>query len=715
MDLELNHRAPTGIAVTHDFFGANLLFKRNELTDESGGDSSFVRAVEALGVTALRYPGGSMTENWGADFYTDPDTRPAHLLDTDMFTGLSEFLAYTAANGMEATIVLPTAHLLLGTPDGNTTRALDPAALGELKAFIISLMSGLPDIDPDAVIAAFEIGNEYWSDHVDMTSAEYGLVANAVAITVQEALDEVLGAGSEQPEILVQMGNSWGPDFDAGGTYGAANLTWGEQIDTANADILDGLTHDAFVAIDGLIEHYYYGDSDPELTIGEDSASWRDLDLYSINRDLDMWRSVWAMGGYGDISLAVTEWGIGAGNTEQYGLKGASVILEMLEAMLRIGVNSATAWPVELGGPWDLAGSNDGSDGAEIDALTPFGAAFSLMALNTIGTELLDNGFTGADAAQELVEVNSFGSDEKFVFFLSSRSENTQDVTLDVSSYVTDYASVSGALVTLADQTDALNDPGSFAEIVTLNGANVARGTLIDVTLQPYEIVMVTYTLHSAQSIEGTNASNELRGGRGNDDIRGEGGNDTLIGERGDDTLAGGAGDDALQGWGGHDALYGDAGNDGLYGGQGVDMLSGGLGDDTLDGGLGDDVLRAGSGDDRLLGGEGADILIAGFGDDRLIGGADDDLLSGGLGADVFVFAGADGSDILLDFERGEDVIDLSGVAGIGALSDLSFAEATREMPNGESVAGVLVGYGSGEVLVVTPGSANFTVDDFIF
>jgi len=57
----------------------------------------------------------------------------------------------------------------------------------------------------------------------------------------------------------------------------------------------------------------------------------------------------------------------------------------------------------------------------------------------------------------------------------------------------------------------------------------------------------------------------------------------TLTGTAKGDTLTGGAGDDAISGEGGHDWLYGNAGNDKITGGAGNDDLFGGAGDDTFD------------------------------------------------------------------------------------------------------------------------------------
>ena len=195
-------------------------------------------------------------------------------------------------------------------------------------------------------------------------------------------------------------------------------------------------------------------------------------------------------------------------------------------------------------------------------------------------------------------------------------------------------------------------------------------------------------------------------------------GNDTLYGNGGNDILGGGVGNDMLFGGSGSDRLQVDAGNDLIDGGAGIDtvvlqgaqggridlaltgrqdtrhgldtirgvenadggagndtllgnaqgnLLRGNAGNDWLEGRAGNDALEGGFGNDRLHGGLGADRLAGGQGNDTLIGGQGADLLAGGAGADTFVFgtlADSQGSqtDLIIDFQRGSDRINLSGI-----------------------------------------------------
>jgi Ca2+-binding RTX toxin-like protein len=206
--------------------------------------------------------------------------------------------------------------------------------------------------------------------------------------------------------------------------------------------------------------------------------------------------------------------------------------------------------------------------------------------------------------------------------------------------------------------------------------------------------------------LDGGEGNDTLEGGTGDDTLLGVAGNDRLLGEDGDDDLRGGAGSDILLGGAGNDILQGylaelntkeanGDGDDSLDGGDGNDTIWGSDGNDTLIGGAGNDILfgddadnplvglttpgksgndslEAGDGNDTLYGGLGNDVLKAGAGFDRLYGGMGDDTLIGvavrtGADADdknagvVFVFAPGSGTDTVKFFDKGKDVIFLTG------------------------------------------------------
>lgn len=162
-----------------------------------------------------------------------------------------------------------------------------------------------------------------------------------------------------------------------------------------------------------------------------------------------------------------------------------------------------------------------------------------------------------------------------------------------------------------------------------------------------------------------------IKGNQNNNKIGLEYGNDIAFGFGGDDIIYGGYGDDRL---------IGGLGNDILKGGYDNDLLVGGRDDDIMDGGSGNDRLWAHAGNDRLYGGHGHDYLSGGEGNDILSGSFGADLLRGGADNDIFHFGDnlenstLSDRDFILDFTRGEDMIDLTGLAdnGINDFSDLT-------------------------------------------
>jgi Ca2+-binding RTX toxin-like protein len=107
--------------------------------------------------------------------------------------------------------------------------------------------------------------------------------------------------------------------------------------------------------------------------------------------------------------------------------------------------------------------------------------------------------------------------------------------------------------------------------------------------------------------------------------------------------------------------------NDAIYTYGGNDIVLAGPGDDQVHGGRGDDILRGQAGNDHLWGGRGDDVLDGG------IGGLGKDILTGGSGADKFVFMADYGQDIITDFGRGDDRIQLS-LADFKSFADIQHA-----------------------------------------
>jgi Ca2+-binding RTX toxin-like protein len=142
---------------------------------------------------------------------------------------------------------------------------------------------------------------------------------------------------------------------------------------------------------------------------------------------------------------------------------------------------------------------------------------------------------------------------------------------------------------------------------------------------------------------------NLILAGSGDDSVLAGFGTDTVFGEAGDDTIFGfGAAGVSPVGSAG---IISADGPDWLFGGRGNDSMLGGGGNDLLDGGTGKDTLGGGVGADTLIGGAGPDVFLYGLGLEPGVSGF-------ATGRDTGV--GPGNRDIILDFHRGQDLLDLS-------------------------------------------------------
>jgi hypothetical protein len=574
----------SGQAVTPAMFGGNNMFKYN-LIDAQG--ASFDAAAKALGVTGIRYPGGTMTEQ---DFdVTRPNAAPASWTSGQPFVGVTEFLTYAARTGTGATIVLPTAKMFSGSASGghDVPRAIDQNYLTDVRDYVelmLTLGDSGPGALPDTPITAFEIGNEYWGSG-GMTATEYGRVVNALGAELYDLFRDHFADPADRPQVLIQMGDPWGAQFSTG-IY--SSLTWDQRGQQSNQNIIDQLTTPQAVSVvTGLVQHYYYSPTDTTFLQGSRLVNYIDQD----------WK-VWADAGFGDRDLSITEWNVKFENTAQFGLKGASVLIEQMEQMIQMGVDSAFAWPVQ-GWNTGLAGDFNAAP-----VLSPAGAAFAMMAKGLVGLSVLDSNISGGQ-----LEVNAFASATQTLLFVSSRSDQGQHVSLDVSSLVSGYSSIAGVKIGIAAGLSTM-DPGAAAVLTTYRAANLMKLGLLDFDLAPFEVMQISFVLPKGVLVRGGASSEKLQGGSGADTMMGNGGNDTIIGGQGHDTISGGLGNDMLSGWAGNDIAYGESGSDRLFGEAGFDRLFGGIGNDTLQGGDDDDYLDGGWGRDLLVGGRGEDSFI---------------------------------------------------------------------------------------------------------
>ncbi|WP_439141814.1 calcium-binding protein [Planktotalea sp.] len=111
----------------------------------------------------------------------------------------------------------------------------------------------------------------------------------------------------------------------------------------------------------------------------------------------------------------------------------------------------------------------------------------------------------------------------------------------------------------------------------------------------------------------------------------------------------------------------------------------------TQRGTSGDDLLNGNGAGDYLIGHGGDDTLHGGNGNDLILDGAGADVMTGGNGADIFILARDGERDDILDFDPGQDRMDLSGWGRLYHVSGLEWSERSN---------GAVIRYGE-EVLIV--------------
>ena len=662
-------RSTIGEAIDSKLFGGNFLAFRDRL-----GDGTYDDVSKMLNLQSARFPGGSVTEEFFDITAPDQTTIISHLTgEIEERLSLTEFIAWCNETAILPSIVIPTRHALTGDHYGD--RVVKGSAVDDVRVFVSDLLAGRYGTINDVTL---EIGNEYWGSG-QMTAAEYGRVASAFSLAIQEEIDTFLATHEPpdhwvEPTIAVQIGQAGeASPADEFGSTDTQNDVVMAEFDTAEA-----------AAVDAVVGHYYARNGFEAVNTNE--WVFRRLDAWSDNTK------------FGELEHHITEWNVSARKADEYGLQSASMIAHIFAEFVERGVDSAVIWPVQQNARTSLSWNEGTSD------LTFSGEAFRMLGENLIGSSLVwksisesFGGFLYESATHEYL-------------ILASHSETSTSYEL-ASDQLVD--SSNGALLTRLGSSGATNNQNITPQMSTQNVA-FGEAPSISIILAPFELVLLEISKdgsglvwngqHSSSSnpgadfadqIVGTESSDILHGMEGNDELRGQGGNDTLSGGRGDDLIDGGDGSDLIfagdgadlvyggngmdvvhlgagndrfednwqAGSWGQDTIYGEEGDDSIFGRLGDDLIFGGEGDDHLEGGEGMDSVYGGTGDDRLEGGrgrdeltgdDGNDLLLGGDGYDKLFGGNDDDVLYGGKGNDVL--KGQSGDDILHG-EAGADLL----------------------------------------------------------
>lgn len=481
--------ASAGEAATAWLFGGNLLAPRAPMT----GPGSHAEAVEALGVTTLRYPGGSLTESFfdlsNPDAITATDNETGEVVD---FMPPSDAMDFAEDTGRAVTIVLPTREQISDTrfdDNGDRFAAVDEA---ELRGFVREVVTGEYG---DAPVAGFEIGNEYWGSG-RMNAVEYGRVASEMTRIIDSELQALAPLYPEAAEvdILVQMGTNFGESSldevyggftdaeiaaDLNATYGLdlspnARIDWTEVNNLLVIEQFDAAELDA---VDGIIAHVY--------SRGPDAPHTRYFHLDQIQ---DTWFEE-----NPDLEIHVTEWNLRSNSSsldeaQDYGLFQAQEMLEQVEAFMAEGVDAAQVWPLIQNTPSAL------SEGMNYSGNTPPGEMFALMSENLPGMSMLD--FAPNDARETEyegagIEVHGFADgDDMLLYITAPQGGGVVQSGVDLRPLVADVGGVEATVLGVAPG-QAPGDTSSDAVLERLEPDEVYDDGMVDVVLAEGEILQL--------------------------------------------------------------------------------------------------------------------------------------------------------------------------------------------------------------------------------
>ncbi|WP_300439069.1 type I secretion protein [uncultured Mameliella sp.] len=480
--------ASAGEAATIWLFGGNILAPRAPMT----GPGSYAEAVEALGVTGVRYPGGSLTESY-FDLSNPDATTVVHneTGEEQDFMPLSDVMAYAEETGRAVTIVLPTREQVSTRFDDNGDRFADVDE-AELRGFVRDVVTGEYG---NAPVAGLEIGNEYWGSG-RMNAVEYGRVAAEMTRIIDAELQALapLYPDAADIDILVQMGTNFGdssldeayegmsnPEIiaDLNATYGL-DLPPGRGVDWTefnNLLVIEQFDPQELAAVDGVIAHVY--------SRGADMPHTR---YFALDQIQDTWFEETP-----DLEIHVTEWNLRSNSDSlvddrDYGLFQAQEMLEQVEAFMAEGVDAAQVWPLIQNTPSALGLGQDWSGS------TPPGEMFALMSANIPGMTMLD--FTPANARETEfegagLEVHGFADGSDMLFYImASQDGGFVQSGVDLSALVADVGAVQAVVLGVAPG-QAPGDTASDAVLERLEPEEVWEDGEVDVVLAEGEILQI--------------------------------------------------------------------------------------------------------------------------------------------------------------------------------------------------------------------------------
>ena len=495
MTMRLSVESVLGQTVQPTTFGGNFLFNRDELGDGSG---DFNALAAELGVESLRYPGGAITE-----FMFDlenPDSTVGYNIkgEEQELVGLSDFLDFAEAEGKSVTIVLPTRNFLSDATDlnGNRFARFDDEII---QNFVTDVVRGEYG---DVPIDAFEIGNEYWGSG-GMTSVEYGRLSSRMAAVIDETLDTLKGetVWLADTDVVVQAGTNYNfsklddryVDIEDGqDTITQLEKDYGVELsDNAIRDngtvnwtaVNNELLLDKFdrpeeiEAVDAVVNHLYTRDHDA-----------REDPEFALNTIEQYWEPH-----FDGIKSYITEYNQKANTAnfgeDDYGLKNAHELLNIVEELTDHGVDQAHVWPLSQ------LTENALSRGFAFENLSPTGEMFKMMneelpGLRAIQFDGAQGRETEASSANGSLNVHAFAEPDKMVLYFASNADENISYDVDLSGLIMGAEDIDVTVLGVEDG-DVPGNKNAAATVQERDSDKVVDDGVVQADLKPHEIMQI--------------------------------------------------------------------------------------------------------------------------------------------------------------------------------------------------------------------------------
>lgn len=491
-------RSLIGEEISKNLFGANLLADR----DNIGPEGTYDDVTEDLGVTHVRYPGGSLTERY-FDLADPTSPAPVSVVDGDVadFLPYDEFMDWAEASGLEVTIVLPTLTQMGRDEDADHNGDRYPDIDEDvLRGFIRDTLDGAY---ASPKLRAFEIGNEYYGSG-EMSSVEYGRLASEMATIVRDEIDSHPNAEAfADTDILIQTGCNYGHAclsdlyLDEGSPE--------EQLAALSADYDMAFPADQFLYSNGTVSWPRVNSAliAREFDTTEEKDAVDAIVTHIYGRGLDAPNS-WsfdyrviddAMADHFDgVTKYVTEWNTKSKSftgmeNERFGLENAHEMLNIVNEMSQNNVEAAHVWGVQQNTATDLSGDEGSTD------LTVAGEMFKMMAGSMPGTYSIkldtEDASGPADTSPDF-SFHLYSGPTHSTLFVISKVDMLSEVELDLTKIFSDLGDVDVTVLGVEDGFDpAYRDAPAVVE--NLSAEEVILDGVADIVLDAREIMQITF------------------------------------------------------------------------------------------------------------------------------------------------------------------------------------------------------------------------------